>query len=99
MFLLELKTLTWGLIRTALLPIRVRRLELVTEEDKESSSKKRVICDVVEEPAKKLLLTAPPEDLPHSHCSLLQLRECSSLQDDSPSREPENLDRCPVRAM
>ena len=60
---MELKTLTWGLIRTALLPIQVRRLELVTEEDKESSSEEEVICNVVEEPAMKVLPTAPLEDL------------------------------------
>ena len=59
---MELKTLTWGLIRTALLPIQVRRLELVTEEDKESSSEEEVMYDVVEEPAMKVLPIAPPED-------------------------------------
>ena len=47
----------------------------------------------------KVLPTAPPKDLLHSHCSLLQPWECSSSQDDSPPREPENLDRYPVRAM
>ena len=67
--------LTWGLIKTALMPMWAKKQELVTEEDKESSSKKGVICDVVEEPAMKVLPTAPPEDLPYSHCSLLQLWE------------------------
>ena len=81
------------------MPIWAKRQELVTKEDKESSSEGEVTYDVVEEPAKKLLLTAPPEDLPHSHCSLLQLRECSSLQDHSPPRQTDNLDRYPIRAM
>ena len=47
----------------------------------------------------KVLPTDALEDLLHSHCSLLQLWECSSSQDDSPPREPESLDRYPVRAM
>ena len=76
-----------------------KKQELVTEEDKESSSKKEVMYDVVEEPAMKVLPIAPPEDLPHSRRSLLQLWECSSSQDDSPPREQENSDRYPVRAM
>ena len=99
MFLLELKTLTWGLIRTALLPIQVRRLELVTKEDKESSSEEEVIYDVVEEPAIKVLPAAPQEDLLCSHRSLLQPGEHSSSQNDSPLRQPENLDTYPLRAM
>ena len=91
--------ITWGLVRTALLPIWAKIQELVTEEDKESSSEKEVMYDVVEEPAMKVLPTAPPEDLLHSHHSLLQPWEHSSSQDDSPPREPENLDSYPVRAM
>ena len=47
----------------------------------------------------KVLPSAPPEDLPHSHLSLLQTWQCSSLQNDSPPRQPEDLDRYPVRAM
>ena len=69
--------ITWGLVRTALLPIWVRRPELVTKEDKGSSSEK-VICNILEEPAMKVLPTAPPEDLLHSHHSLLQPWEHSS---------------------
>ena len=76
-----------------------KRPELVTEEDEESSSEDEVIYDVVEEPAMKVLPTAPPEDLPHSHLSLLQPWQCSSSQDDSPPRQPEDWDRYPVRAM
>ena len=48
---------------TVLLPIWARRPELVTKEDKESSSEEEVICNVVEEPAMKVLPTAPLEDL------------------------------------
>ena len=40
--------LTWGLVRTALLPIWARRLELVTKDDKESSSEEEIICNIVE---------------------------------------------------
>ena len=80
------------------MPIWAKKQELVTEEGKESSSKKGVICDVVEEPAMKVLPTAPLEDLPHSRRSLLQLWERSSSQNDSPPTEPENSDRYPVRA-
>ena len=76
-----------------------KKQELVTEEDKESSSKKGVMCDVVEEPAMKVLSAAPPEDLPRSQRSLLQPWERSSAQDDSPAGEPEDSDRYPVRAM
>ena len=57
--------ITWGLVRTALLPVWAGRPELVTEEDKEASSEEEVTYDVVEEPATKVLPTAPPEDLPH----------------------------------
>ena len=67
--------LTWGLVKTALMPIWAKRQELVTEEDKESSSEEEVTYDVVEEPAMKVLPTAPPEDLPRSQRSLLQLQE------------------------
>ena len=67
--------LTWGLIKTALMPMWAKKQELVTEEDKESSSKKGVMYDVMEESAMNVLPTAPPEDLPYSHCSLLQLWE------------------------
>ena len=84
--------ITWGLVRTALLRIWARRSELFTKEDRESSSEEKVICNIVEEPAMKVLTTAPPEDLPHSRCSLLQPWQRSSSQDDSPPREPENLD-------
>ena len=91
--------ITWGLVRTGLLPILAKRPELVTEEDEESSSEDEVIYDVVEEPAMKVLPTAPLEDLPRSRCSLFQLWEHSSSQDDSPPRKPENLDKYPVRAM
>ena len=84
---------TWGLVKTALMPMWAKKQELVTEEDKESSSEEEVTCNVVEEPAMKVLPTALLEDLPHSHCSLLQPWECSSLQNDSSPREPENLDR------
>ena len=90
---------TWGLVRTVLLPIWARRPELVTKEDKESSSEEEVICNIVEEPAMKVLPTAPLEDLPRSRCSLFQLWEHSSSQDDSPPRQPEDWDRYPVRAM
>ena len=55
--------------------------------------------DVVEEPAMKVLPTAPLEDLLRSHHSLLQPWQSSSSQDNSPPREPENVDRYPVRAM
>ena len=78
------------------MPIWAKRQELVTEEDKESSSEEEVTYDVVEEPAMKVLPAAPPEDLPHSQRSLLQLWECSSLRDDSLPRGPENSDRYPV---
>ena len=44
------------------MPMWAKKQELVTEEDKESSSKKGVICDVVEEPAMKVLPTAPPAE-------------------------------------
>ena len=91
--------LTWELVKTALTPIWAKRQELVTEDDKESSSEEEVTYDIVEEPAKKVLPTAPPEDLPHNRHSLLQLWECSSSQDDSPPRQPENSDRYPFRAM
>ena len=91
--------LTWELVKTALTPIWAKRQELVTEDNKESSSEEEVTYDIVEEPAKKVLPTAPPEDLPHSQRSLLQLWECSSLRDDSLPRGPENSDRYPVRAM
>ena len=47
----------------------------------------------------EVLPEAPPEDLPCGLHSLSQLWECSSLQDASPPRKPENLDRYPVRAM
>ena len=47
----------------------------------------------------KVLPTAPPENLPRSHLSLLQPWEQSSSQDDSPPRDPEDWDRYPVRAM
>ena len=67
--------ITWGLVMTVLLPIWARRPELVTKEDKESSSEEEVICSIVEEPAMKVLPTAPPEDLPRSQRSLLQLQE------------------------
>ena len=80
------------------MPIWAKKQELVKEEDKESSSKKEVMYDVVEEPAMKVLPTAPPEDLPHSRHPLLQLWERSSSQNDSPPREPETADRYPVRA-
>ena len=90
--------ITWGLVKTALMPMWAKKQEIVTEEDKECSSKKEVMYDVVEEPAMKVLPTAPPEDLPHSRRSLLQLWECSSSQNDSPPREPETADRYPVRA-
>ena len=40
--------ITWGLVRTALLPIWARRLELVTKDDKESSSEEEIICNIVE---------------------------------------------------
>ena len=90
---------TWGLVRTVLLPIWARRPELVTKEDKESSSEEEVIYDVVEEPAIKVLPAAPQEDLLCSHRSLLQPGEHSSSQDDSPLRQPENLDTYPLRAM
>ena len=76
---------------TVLLPIWARRPELVTKEDKESSSEEEVIYNIVEEPAMKVLPTAPLEDLPCSRGSLLQPWGCSSSQDDSPPREPENL--------
>ena len=80
------------------MPTWAKKQELVTAEDKESSSEEEVTYDVVEEPAMKVLPIAPPEDLPHSHRSLLQLWECSSSQNDSPPREPETADRYPVRA-
>ena len=83
--------LTWGLIKTALMPIWAKRQELVTEEDKESSSEEEVICNVVEEPAMKVLPTALPEGRLCSRCFLLQLWEHFSSQDDSPPRESENL--------
>ena len=63
--------ITWGLVMTVLLPIWARRPELVTKEDKESSSEEEVICSIVEEPAMKVLPTASPEDLLHSHGLLL----------------------------
>ena len=47
----------------------------------------------------EVLPTAPLEDLMHSHRSLSQLWERSSLQGVSPPRQPENSDRYPVRAM
>ena len=90
--------ITWGLVRTALLPIWARRPKLVTKENKESSSEEKDICNVPEEPATKVLPPAPP-DLLHSQSSLLQPWEHSSSQDDSPLRQPENLDRYSVRAM
>ena len=78
--------LTRGLVKTALMPIWAQRPELVTEDDKKSSSEEEVTYDIVEEPAKKVLHTAPPEDLSCSHRSLLQLWEHSSSQDDSPPK-------------
>ena len=81
------------------MPMWAKKQELVTEEDKESSSKKGVMCDVVEEPAIKVLPAAPQEDLLCSHRSLLQPWEHSSSENDSPPREPECSDRYPVRAM
>ena len=47
--------LTWEPVRTALMPIWAKRLELVTEEHKESSSEEEVTYDAVEEPAMKVL--------------------------------------------
>ena len=47
----------------------------------------------------EVLPTAPLEDLMHSHRSLSQLWERSSLQGVSPPRQPENSDRYPIRAM
>ena len=91
--------LTWGLVRTALMPIWSKKPELVTEGDKEYSSEEEVMHDVTGEQATEVLPAAPPEDLPHSQRSLLQLWECSSLRDDSLPRGPENSDRYPVRAM
>ena len=90
--------ITWGLVRTALLPIWAKIQELVTEEDKESSSEEEVMYDVVEEPAMKVLPTAPPEDrliaiAPYFNSTLGAL---TPLQNDSPPREPENSDRYPV---
>ena len=51
--------ITWGLVKTALMPMWAKKQELVTEEDKESSSEEEVTCNVVEEPAMKVLPTAP----------------------------------------
>ena len=51
--------ITWGLVKTALMPTWAKKQELVTEEDKESSSEEEVTCNVVEEPAMKVLPTAP----------------------------------------
>ena len=53
---------TWGLVKTALMPMWAKKQELVTEEDKESSSEEEVTCNVVEEPAMKVLPTAPPAE-------------------------------------
>ena len=54
--------ITWGLVKTALMPMWAKKQELVTEEDKESSSEEEVTCNVVEEPAMKVLPTAPPAE-------------------------------------
>ena len=49
---------TWGLVKTALMPMWAEEQELVTEEDKESSSEEEVTYNVVEESAMKVLPTA-----------------------------------------
>ena len=49
---------TWGLVKTALMPKWAEEQELVTEEDKESSSEEEVTYNVVEESAMKVLPTA-----------------------------------------
>ena len=51
--------ITWGLVRTALLPIWARRPELVTKEDKESSSEMEVICNIVERTSYKSSAYSP----------------------------------------
>ena len=51
---------TWGLVKTALMPMWAEEQELVTEEDKESSSEEEVTYNVVEESAMKVLPTDPP---------------------------------------
>ena len=53
---------TWGLVKTALMPMWAEEQELVTEEDKESSSEEEVTYNVVEESAMKVLPTAPPAE-------------------------------------
>ena len=53
---------TWGLVKTALMPMWAKKQELVTEEDKESSSEEEVTYNVVEESAMKVLPTAPPAE-------------------------------------
>ena len=50
--------ITWGLVKTALMPMWAEEQELVTEEDKESSSEEEVTYNVVEESAMKVLPTA-----------------------------------------
>ena len=54
--------ITWGLVKTALMPKWAEEQELVTEEDKESSSEEEVTYNVVEESAMKVLPTAPPAE-------------------------------------
>ena len=54
--------ITWGLVKTALMPMWAEEQELVTEEDKESSSEEEVTYNVVEESAMKVLPTAPPAE-------------------------------------
>ena len=54
--------ITWGLVKTALMPMWAKKQELVTEEDKESSSEEEVTYNVVEESAMKVLPTAPPAE-------------------------------------
>ena len=44
------------------MPMWAEEQELVTEEDKESSSEEEVTYNVVEEPAMKVLPTAPPAE-------------------------------------
>ena len=50
--------ITWGLVKTVLMPMWAKKQELVTEEDKESSSEEEVTYNVVEESAMKVLPTA-----------------------------------------
>ena len=54
--------ITWGLVKTALMPRWAKKQELVTEEGKESSSEEEVTYNVVEESAMKVLPTAPPAE-------------------------------------